>query len=164
MRWESPYVGLVGCGKAKGTRSQAARQVYRGALTVSSARWAAQNFRDWYFVSARYGLVHTEETLSPYEDSLLSKSESGVAAWADRLRAQLADKFPGGRCYVCLAGPEYIRALLPPGGSWILSVFTGQMDIVNRQRWLVSHPRLTAAVLDDIFKRNGRERINWTHA
>lgn len=82
-------VGLVGCAAAKLSRPAPARELYTSQLFRKAAAYAEQNSDRWYVLSAKYGLVHSETVIEPYDMKLGHKSGPSIWEWATRVHDQL---------------------------------------------------------------------------
>lgn len=77
---------LVGCGAAKRTEPCAARDLYVGSLFYYRRRYAERFGTDgWRIVSAKYGLVHPDTVIEPYNLRIEQLSPLEQAAWAENV-------------------------------------------------------------------------------
>jgi hypothetical protein len=67
-----------------------------------------------YILSAKHGLVELDQQLSPYEESLVGRSDAEIARWAHAVVQQLERKtnLAADRFFI-LAGERYRRHLIP---------------------------------------------------
>lgn len=79
-------IGLVACSKMKATVSCPAREMYRGdVFNKSVALLERSGIREWFILSAKYGLVHPMQRLAPYNDALADKSLREREEWGARV-------------------------------------------------------------------------------
>jgi hypothetical protein len=74
-------VYIVGCGAAKLDHPARARELYTGSLFVAARRFVEARRARWRILSARYGLVHPDSVLPPYNQRLWRRKDER-AAWA----------------------------------------------------------------------------------
>lgn len=98
---------LVSCVSKKNIRACPARELYQSDWFLKAARFASQTGDGWYILSAKYGLVHPDQVLEPYNETLKTMGKSARAAWARRVMASLASHLQPGDRVVFLAGQAY---------------------------------------------------------
>lgn len=105
---------LVSCVKTKLDRPAPARDLYRCSnwfrkvLAVVECRgWP------WRILSARYGLVHPDRTIQPYEKTLKTMRAPERRAWAAGVIKALDPLLDDGSRVVFLAGKSYREHLEP---------------------------------------------------
>lgn len=122
-------VALVSCGKAKLAYPAPARSLYTGSL-FRAARKAVERagYDAWWILSARYGLVHPDEILGPYEATLAGRTGDELHAWANKVDSRFrcsnygAWSQAGGRLTVDIfAGRAYIDPLVEHTSWWATS-------------------------------------------
>lgn len=82
-------IGLVGCAAAKLSRPAPARELYTSPLFRKAAAYADQHSDRWYVLSAKYGLVHSDAVIEPYDMKLGHKFGPPIWEWATRVHDQL---------------------------------------------------------------------------
>lgn len=92
---ESVRIGLVGCVKGKGPVAAPAGELYRSPLFAGRRRFVEQSCDRWFILSALHGLVDSDETIEPYDRTLVGVSVGERQAWSDRVLARL-DAIVGG--------------------------------------------------------------------
>ena len=85
-------VVLVGCSKQKASAIAPARQLFRGPSFRRARDYAARSGDSWYVLSAKFGLLHPDEPIAPYDDYLGDRSSSYRAAWGEWVVAQLDEQ------------------------------------------------------------------------
>lgn len=119
---DAPLLHLVACVKVKRPVPAAARDLYCSDWFAKARRYVEQRTDRWYILSAKYGLVHPEEVIAPYELTLNKMRASDRRAWGSRVLQQLhALEYPTDAPVVILAGKNYRQPLAP----WI-----GQRGVV----------------------------------
>lgn len=105
-------IGIVACSSTKLNVSSEAQYLYDSTLFVFCRRYCYRFCSAWYILSAKHGVVHPRDLLSPYNQSLRFMSVQERAAWRERVRARLLALYPNGDVdFVVLAGAEYGKAL-----------------------------------------------------
>lgn len=106
-------IGLVGCAAAKLQRPAPARELYTSQLFKKASAYVEANSDRWYILSAKYGLVHPDEVICPYNMKLGSKEGPFVWDWAKDVVRNLEKelRFDHDVELLVLAGEQY-RTLL----------------------------------------------------
>ena len=103
------------CGARKGPHPCAARDLYTGPLFRVARRWAEVHAGRWWIVSGKFGLVHPDEWIPPYDETLTADK---AEAWGQRVGHRLFQENDyhelGGERVVILAGAIYADALEGP--------------------------------------------------
>lgn len=103
----SAPVFLIACSKSKAGRTTSARQLYRGDLFRKSVAYAEAEGARWFVLSARYGLLHPDTIVDPYELTLADLSPLERLQWGERV-AYALPRAP----LVFLAGKLYREPIL----------------------------------------------------
>lgn len=82
-------VVLVGCVKGKLSRMAPARELYQSPLFARRRAYAERSGRPWFVLSSRWGLVHADERIAPYDLYLGDQSREYQQAWGSFVVAQL---------------------------------------------------------------------------
>ena len=104
---------LVSCVKKKRSTPATAKDLYQSSLFTKSRAYVEKTGRPWFILSAKYGLVHPETVICPYEQTLTNMRINARLAWARQVLSQLEPHLDGVRSVVFLAGKRY-RELLKP--------------------------------------------------
>lgn len=111
---------LVGCGKEKLSRSAPAKDMYTGPLFKKARAYAERVGDDWRIISAKYGLLHPDEVIEPYDETVSGKPQRERRIWAICVRNSIScnlldwthENGQNWRCdpvrFVCLAGEPYL--------------------------------------------------------
>ena len=102
-------IGLVGCAAAKLRRPAPARDLYVSQLFKKAAAYAEANTDRWYVLSAKYGLVASDEIIRPYDAKLGTKTGPPIWDWARDIAKQLDRelRFDHDVELLVLAGEQY---------------------------------------------------------
>lgn len=98
---------LVSCVKTKGLSAAPAKELYTSDWFRKARAYVERTGQPWFILSAKYGLLHPEEVIEPYELTLNSMPVVAQRVWAEEVFAALephlvADPsvvFLAGRCY-----------------------------------------------------------------
>jgi hypothetical protein len=97
---------LIQCTKSKRDETTPARNLYdESTYYCKMKEFAEANGRQWYILSAKYGLLHPNTVIEPYDDFGLSDSQ------AQEIAIELANKDVTDVDIV--AGSEYTDSLIP---------------------------------------------------
>ena len=106
---------LISCVSKKLSTRAKAKDIYVSPLFRLNMAYAKKlNPASIYILSAKYGLIHFNDEIEPYDLTLNSMSSHQVKAWADKVADQIqscAD--PKSDHFVFLAGEKYRKYLLP---------------------------------------------------
>ncbi len=129
-----PRLILVGCGARKLPHAAPAKDLYTGSLFRAARAYAETHADAWYILSAKYGLVHPDHVIEPYDVYLPRLS----AAERQALLAQIAPCLDsqGYETVTLLASAAYcdlVRPLL--ANRQVVEPLAG-MSIGQRNAWL----------------------------
>ena len=106
-------ITLVSCVGQKLARPAPARRLYTSAWFVKTRAYADRTGQPWFVLSAKYGLVHPDDVIAPYDLTLNKMPVAGRRAWARDVFAQLAPHLDGAGSVTFLAGRRYREFLEP---------------------------------------------------
>ena len=95
----------------------------------------------WFILSAKYGLVHPEQVIEPYDLTLNSMGVTDRRLWSERVMAQIQPHLNDVRSVVFLAGQKYRKFLEPEVASLGVTVQVPMKGLsIGRQlNWLDRH-------------------------
>src|SRR3954466_14680407 len=104
-------IGLVSCGKEKARAACRARDLFTSDYFRKMRQHVEGSCDEWWILSSRHGLVHPDQVLAPYEQTLSGARQQEQRAWAarvfDRIRAGHPD--PEAVVFELHAGADYSR-------------------------------------------------------
>lgn len=106
---------LISCSKSKGGHRDLARDMYVSPLYRKSVQLAELWGLPFYILSAKHGLLHPDEVIEPYEQTLRTASKKERQDWAQRVDKQIRE-LPRKKLIV-LAGDDYFAPLLEAGAT-----------------------------------------------
>jgi hypothetical protein len=106
-------IGLVACVGKKRPIATRAKDLYDSPLFAKSRTYAERHSDGWYILSAKYGLVHPEKVIEPYEETLNTKPRRERDEWAQKVWGELRHILTPGDCAILLAGSKYRESLMP---------------------------------------------------
>jgi hypothetical protein len=136
-------VGLVSCGKKKRPTPSPAGKLYTSTLFKKSVEYLrTQGITHWYILSAKYGVLHPDLVIKPYEKTLKKMDRAERDAWSRTVVRQLdliiKTTFKG-KCveFVCLASGRY-KVPLQDGGYSVAFPWDGKSlyDRVSFHEWM----------------------------
>ena len=106
---------LISCVSKKLSHKARARDLYISPLFRMNLKYAQQFSPQKVFIlSAKYGLVHLDEEIKPYDVTLNKMSARERRNWAAKVALQLQDECDlENDHFVILAGQKYRQYLLP---------------------------------------------------
>lgn len=113
---KSPNIGdvcLVSCVSAKLQISDSAQNLYTSPLFSGAKHFATTRFRQWYILSAKYGLLKPARKIDPYEKTLKSLPKRDRKKWAIKVLRNLREVLHRGDVIAIVAGNDYREFLVP---------------------------------------------------
>ncbi len=108
-------VVLISCVSKKLATKAEAKDLYTSPLFKFNLAFARSlKPKTIYILSAKYGLLNLETKISPYDETLNTKSVAEIRIWANKVKKQMVGKIDFTKDEaVFLAGAKYRRFLLP---------------------------------------------------
>lgn len=106
-------VCLVACTSRKGDHPAPAEFIYKSPLFSAGRSYAENRSDQWFILSAKHGLLSPHDVIEPYNESLMTQSDSQRREWAERVRQDFNARVPPGGRVIFLAGTAY-RSYLGP--------------------------------------------------
>jgi hypothetical protein len=104
---------LVSCVKRKKANPAKAKDVYDSTLFRSQRAFAECMSDDWYILSAKFGLLHPETEIGPYEQTLKNARSHEKREWSERVYAEFEKRTNPEDFVIITAGEDYCRFLVP---------------------------------------------------
>lgn len=106
---------LISCASKKLPERAKAKDLYVSQLFKLNLRYACSLNPDRIFIlSAKYGLLNPDEEISPYNETLNTKSKQEIKLWADEVLKKLKNVGDLERDeFIFLAGERYRKYLVP---------------------------------------------------
>ena len=115
------FFALISCSKSKGGHRDIARDMYVSPLYRKSVQLAELWGVPFYILSAKYGLLHPEELIEPYEQTLKTATKKEKQDWGQRVDKQIRE-LPRKK-FIVLAGDDYFVPLVEAGSGDPLDYF-----------------------------------------
>lgn len=137
----SKKIVLVSCVKNKKTYPCAARTLYEGAWFKKASRYAELTGDEWFILSAKYGLVHPDQVIEPYDETLKTKRKIVRQAWAKKVFTTLKPHLEAGDNVTFLAGECYREFLTEPISQIGCSISIPMVGLLigEQMQWLDQH-------------------------
>ncbi len=87
--YRKAVTAFVACSKTKRSRACKARDLYQGNLFKKSITFAEHYYSRVYILSAKYGVVHPDEIIEPYEMTLKSMKFSERKEWSEKVQKDI---------------------------------------------------------------------------
>ena len=131
-------LGLLACVKSKKEGFHKARDLYESNLFKLGVKYLDLKTDDWYILSAKYGLVHQNQHIKNYNESLNSKNKIQRLAWSKNVWYQLLPKLKNVKIIILIEGTNYRKDLterIDQAGipCWVP---LASMGIGNQMQWL----------------------------
>jgi hypothetical protein len=82
-------IGLVACCKKKVSVPSRAEELYISPLFRFASLYCKQQYKDWFILSAKYGLLSPDEFIRPYNLTLQDKTKLERQEWGQQVFEQL---------------------------------------------------------------------------
>jgi len=107
---------LLGCTSRKKSYKCFAKEMYSESDFFRNAyEYAKISSSKIYILSAKYGLLHEDDVIEPYNQTLSNQKKSTKTEWSYKACKQFETEFRGIKKLdiVCLAGQNYRKYLIP---------------------------------------------------
>lgn len=119
-------IGLIACSKSKRTTPAQARDLYDKSATFCYGRsYLIRRSHQWFILSARHCLVHPDQVLDPYEETLVTASKEKRLQWSRTVIRQLTKVIKPRDHVILLAGERYTEFLL----QWLCDICTVEQPL-----------------------------------
>ena len=129
---------LVGCSGSKAAQPARAAELFTGAAFRKARDLAIRSGKPWYVISAKFGLLHPDELVAPYDVYLPKQSPRYRSAWAQWVVAQLGERHPLQDAVIeAHAGSAYCDPLIHPlteAGATLFQPLAG-LGLGRRLAW-----------------------------
>lgn len=98
---------LVSCVAKKQCHIAPAKTLYRSPWFGLARALVEREAAPWYILSAKYGLVHPDTEIAPYDETLNTLGVAQRREWAARVEAQMDETLPDADEVVVFAGQRY---------------------------------------------------------
>lgn len=141
VAYDPRAIALVSCVATKRAGKCAARDLYVSTWFKKVRHHVESAGLDWYILSAKYGLLHPDQQIEPYELTLNNMSVRDRHNWAGRILDQINEQLPGSERFVLFAGLRYREFLQPQleAQGAVVSVPMKGLTQGRQLSWLVSH-------------------------
>lgn len=108
-------IAFVSCTKLKESFPCMARQMYqKSTLFRKATKYIEQNnYDDWFILSAKYGLLHKEDIIEPYDLTLNTMKTLERKLWSELVLKQMDDLFLNITEIDFYTGLKYREFLIP---------------------------------------------------
>lgn len=100
-------VGLICCGKSKKSYACPARELYKGNLPIMSRNYCEKLGYDYYYLSAKYGILHKAMCIEPYDVTIQDLSESQLTEWRRLVSEQIFRLIPRKETILFMGSTNY---------------------------------------------------------
>ena len=131
-------VYLVSCVSQKRATPSPAKDLYTSPLFRKARAYVERTGGPWFVLSAKYGLVHPDEVIEPYDLTLNTMGVADRRRWASKVLNQLEPHLEGIEAVIFLAGHRYREFLEPSlqGRGLAVSVPMEGLKIGEQLSWL----------------------------
>ncbi len=111
------FLPLVSCTKQKLPHEAPAWKLYSVSVlfykSYHVAKYLRLTRRNPYILSAKYGLISSDEIIEPYDETLSNRSRKERAQWGRDVAKQILNQFDVSReVFIFFTGKKYYRSLI----------------------------------------------------
>lgn len=161
---------LVSCVSLKDNRKMKAADIYLSPLFKKAKEYASNNFDQWHILSAKYGLIHPDTIIEPYEKTLNKMSRQDRRKWSEDVFEELKKCTKPDDEITFVAGQRYRQDLTPLllGRGNKTQVPMEGLGIGKQLKWLTQNNAMTGRnrhlqeffrLLNDLEKSLGGKRL-----
>ena len=134
---------LVSCVSTKRQSRSPARDMYISDWFIKARNYVQSKQRPWFILSAKYGLLHPDRVITPYEMTLKNMKVSERKVWAEKVIRQMDKMLPDAERIVLLAGQDYRQFLLDHLNTRAscIDIPMAGMRIGEQKQWLAARVR-----------------------
>jgi len=107
-------IGLLATARKKAINPSAAIDLYISPLFVKSVQYAQDHYDDFFFFSAKEGLLTKDQYIEPYNVSIKNFSTSEKREWAHQVIHELEQRVLPSQCRIYIHGGWVYREFLQP--------------------------------------------------
>lgn len=136
----SKLIALVGCTSTQFNQAMPARWLYHSEWFLRAAAVAETASAGWYILSARYGLLHPDQKIAPYDLILSDLSPSQRKVWAVSVVQSLEQIIKPNDRLLLLAEADYHAPLyrLLKNSAWRLNAPLAGFSPSEQLSWLTN--------------------------
>jgi hypothetical protein len=108
---------LISCSKSKGGHRDIARNMYVSPIFRKSVMVVEGWNLPFSILSAKYGLLHPDELIEPYDLTLKGASKQFKSEWARKVDEQIRNSIDPKKHLIALAGDDYCAPLTEAGAG-----------------------------------------------
>ena len=104
-------IAIIACSNKKRDVTCHARDMYQGQLFKFSVEYAESWGMPWYIISAKYGIIHPDKMIDPYNERVPTKA-ADITPWSNTRNYEAYCVPPKGmdKTFVLLCGKDYKQA------------------------------------------------------
>jgi hypothetical protein len=106
-------ITIVACVSLKENQPNPAKDLYKSPWFKKARAYVEKQDWDWYIVSAKYGLLHTDKVIEPYELTLNNMKATERKQWSEKVFKEILQVFPEKGTVRFFAGKRYREYLVP---------------------------------------------------
>jgi hypothetical protein len=136
-----PDIALVSCARKKQSNPIAAKDLYNSDWFLKARTYVEQQGWDWYILSAKYGLLHRDRIIEPYELCLNKLPTKSRRQWAEQVFEQILQVSPQRGTVRVFAGEKYRQHLtiLLKEAAYTVEIPLLGLGIGQQLAWFNSH-------------------------
>jgi hypothetical protein len=136
---------FVSCvGQKLSTRAKA-KNLYQSAWFLKARAYVETQQCPWFILSAKYGLIHPDDLIEPYEKTLNTMPRDARMGWAGKVFEQTLEWVALPAHITILAGKRYREYLMPSliTIGYIVDVPMDGLGIGEQLAWLIKNQSST---------------------
>lgn len=132
---------LVSCVSKKSCDRSRAKDLYQSEWFKKARKFVERSGAPWYILSAKHGLLHPDELVTPYEQTLNKMPIYERKLWATGVLDKLLPMLTPSQTVIVLAGVRYREFLMPNliQAAGEIRIPMEGMRIGEQLAWLTKH-------------------------
>lgn len=105
-------IALIACSKSKVLKKRLpAKNIYTGVFFKKAIKYCSLLKINFFILSAKYGLLHPDTIISPYDLTLAKMKKTDRQKWSEQVKKQMINVGINKKKIILLAGIKYIEFL-----------------------------------------------------
>jgi len=129
-------IGIISCVSKKLEGSHQAKDMYRSSWFLKAKNYVETNFKHWFILSAKHGLLSPDTVIESYNIFLKETNRDYKYTWGNRVTTQILAGVPNGSELHLLAGSCYRKPIEALSDKYTIVVPMRGMGIGEQLQWL----------------------------
>lgn len=130
-------IALISCVSKKKLGTHKAEDLYISDWFIKAKQYIKQNYKEWYILSAKYGLIRPDNIIENYNEYLPKTTLIYRKWWADNIFENLINNYNNSIMVDIFAGKHYRKYLIPLllSKNYIVNIPLKGLGIGEQLKW-----------------------------